>query len=943
MKLPDRKNPQFKSIREFEMIKQVGSGAFSEVHLAVEIASQKKFAIKVINFRELSRSNWLNVQRELIIHQDLDHPHIVKQIDYFSENKILYMVLELCPNKTLFTMINSVGKLSEPDIRKYFKQTCLAIDYLHDKLIVMRDIKPENILLDSENSLKICDFGWAARHTDKDYLRAKAGTYSYMSPEALQAQPQSTKSDIWSLGILLYELVYNKEPYQTEDAYEQLKAIKASPPKFDDSISADMKDLILLCCQIDETKRPSAKEILRHKFLSGSDNGFSSRRATDRSASTTNEKTFESKFSTDFRQNFQLPLRVSNQNNSIQENNSAKLELPSKQGPDFSSTSSRSESSNIGNFTNRSGVATGSSDFRMTNFAQPHSVSRVTHNHFTGNTTAFSKEPSINQTTQNEESLFTIQISKESPSQIASSRTEYYSSARSVSESVKMGTGRPQQRFQIDSYQEKNESAKSKNNAPDFKGVPFGSSPQQKEEDKFSKPESYNAFSNKPITIHDLSEAAKREKNMIGNDRSQGEVNLYKHFSQQEEQPASKIHQPKYSLPRDTALSNTFTPTSKKIGSTTQFKLSSDPVVNSNEPRLTNTSSLPALFLDSKPRGEMCEKNSSNYDLNIYNSQRQNKQTSFHQEESAGPKRYQIDSDIGQMHRQTSQSNLKPASQSNNADFERANSSESMRLHSTPAKLEADSSAQKQRFVLQNSVQKEDSDLKELDKNKEVPQDAEEVFHNSTNLSTPKINQSGKLLGFNQPRSATKNFYVGSNPFETQTFSSSIAPEQPLGRLEISSGRIGQFETTKQFRSFEENPRVRFPMSALQEGDSKKGLKKQPSSNPEGSESLILYSNSKNSKDDRRPLVLDLYARHNNTRPTDSHKVNTQVSMTIPFQSSSSANISTKLKLDNQSLPNSSFQKEEVETLKVDIAAVARPQISDGRTRSESRKISFKL
>lgn len=941
MKLPDRKNPQFKSIREFEMIKQIGSGAFSEVHLAVEIASQKKFAIKVINFRELSRSNWLNVQRELIIHQDLDHPHIVKQVDYFSENKVLYMVLEYCPNKTLFRMINSVGKLSESDIRKYFKQTCMAIDYLHDKLIVMRDIKPENILLDAENSVKLCDFGWAARHTDKDYLRAKAGTYSYMSPEALQAQHQCTKSDIWSLGILLYEMVYNKEPYQTEDAYEQLKAIKASPPKFDESISQDIKDLILLCCQVDEDRRPTVKEILRDKFLSGSDNGFSSRRATDRSSSTTNERTFESKLSSDFRQNIQMPSRISNQNNSIPEAFSAKLELPLKPGPDLSSTShSRSESSNIGNISNRSAAATGSSDFRLAQFGQPHPVTRVTHSQFTANAAAFSKEPSNNEKTPNEIPRFAIPISREPPTQVFSSRTDHSSSARSVSESVKFGAGRSQQRFRIDSYQENYEPAQSKNETSEFKGAPFGSSSfRQKEEDASpSNPNSYNAFSIKPMGVNDFSEAAKGDQKRLEGNRSQEGINLYKHFGQQEEQPASKIHQPKYSLPRHIGSSNSFTTSSTRIGNTTQFKLSSDPVSNSSEHQHTSTSNRPAHFSDQISHGEAGEKHAANYDLNIYNTQRQNTQTSFHQEEPSGPKRFQIDNDMGQSHRDTSQSHPKPVSRSNLADFDRESSSESMRLNSTAAKLEAESSSQKQRFVLRNSIQKEDSNLQGLDTNKEVPQVAEKVFENSSPLNNPIIGQNSKLLGYNQPKSAKSSFYVGSNSFETPTYSSLIAPEQPSRRQETSSSHLGQFETSRQFRSFEENPKARFPMSALQEADSKKDPSQQPSSHTEGQDSLILYNNSRSSKSGRRPLVLDLYARHNNSRVADSRQGNTQVSMTIPFQSSSSTNISTKLKLDNDALP-----REKVETSKTNVAAAARPETSDGRTRSESRKISFKL
>ena len=84
---------------------------------------------------------------------------------------------------------------------------------MHNKGFIMRDLKPENLLLDSKMNIKLCDFGWAAHMNDEEYRKLKSGTYAYMSPESLKGELQGKQSDIWSLGILLYELNYKKEPF----------------------------------------------------------------------------------------------------------------------------------------------------------------------------------------------------------------------------------------------------------------------------------------------------------------------------------------------------------------------------------------------------------------------------------------------------------------------------------------------------------------------------------------------------------------------------------------------------------------------------------------------------------------------------------------------------------------------------------------------------------
>lgn len=101
-----------------------------------------------------------------------------------------------------------------------------AIEYIHSQEFVLRDLKPENVLIDNKTKLiKICDFGWASSINDKEWLKEKAGTFVYMSPESLRSEIQGFESDTWALGILLYELFYNKEPFEGKTGEKVMEKI----------------------------------------------------------------------------------------------------------------------------------------------------------------------------------------------------------------------------------------------------------------------------------------------------------------------------------------------------------------------------------------------------------------------------------------------------------------------------------------------------------------------------------------------------------------------------------------------------------------------------------------------------------------------------------------------------------------------------------------------
>ena len=131
----------------------------------------------------------------------------------------------------------------------------------------MRDLKPENLLLDNDWNIKLCDLGWAARVDDAEYCTVKAGTYAYMSPESLRGKRQAEKSDIWSLGILLYELTYNKEPFNGQSCSEQLSKIRNTILDFQSPINPEAQSLILALLKENEADRPSMDDIFRSRYV----------------------------------------------------------------------------------------------------------------------------------------------------------------------------------------------------------------------------------------------------------------------------------------------------------------------------------------------------------------------------------------------------------------------------------------------------------------------------------------------------------------------------------------------------------------------------------------------------------------------------------------------------------------------------------------------------
>uniref|UniRef100_A0A8C9P5A1 non-specific serine/threonine protein kinase n=1 Tax=Spermophilus dauricus TaxID=99837 RepID=A0A8C9P5A1_SPEDA len=254
---------------KFDMIKIIGEGAFGKAYLAKEKLDSKHCVIKEINFAKVKlRSS----KKEVILLAKMKHPNIVTFFSSFQENSKLFIVMEYCDGGDLAKRIlRQRGVLfSEDQILGWFVQISLGLKHIHDRKILHRDIKSQNIFL-SKNGMvaKLGDFGIArVLNNSMELARTCVGTPYYLSPEICQSKPYNNKTDIWSLGCVLYELCTLKHPFEGSNLHQLvLKICEAHFAPISPRFSRDLRSLIPQLFKVSPQDRPSINSILKRPFL----------------------------------------------------------------------------------------------------------------------------------------------------------------------------------------------------------------------------------------------------------------------------------------------------------------------------------------------------------------------------------------------------------------------------------------------------------------------------------------------------------------------------------------------------------------------------------------------------------------------------------------------------------------------------------------------------
>ena len=262
----------FIPVVEFNSPKIIGIGSYGKVYLYRNITDKKLYAIKHLDKMILCKSihTIKRIYDEINIQSRIHHQNIVRLLNVKENDKSIYLIMEYANTGSLFKYIRDKQCLSEEESFKFFSQIINAIYFLHKNDFIHRDIKPENILIFDNKVCKLCDFGCCVELNGKQ-RSTYCGTTEYMSPEIVNKMEYSKEIDIWSLGILLYEMIHGYSPFNPNNEYyntkEVIDKIKIHDLHFDINISKECKDLICHLLDKNAKNRYKIEDIFNSDFI----------------------------------------------------------------------------------------------------------------------------------------------------------------------------------------------------------------------------------------------------------------------------------------------------------------------------------------------------------------------------------------------------------------------------------------------------------------------------------------------------------------------------------------------------------------------------------------------------------------------------------------------------------------------------------------------------
>ena len=256
-------------ISDFEKEKEIGKGGFGLVWKVIHKKTQKVYCIKVIQKSGIIEQKLVDqMNREIEIMYILNNPHCLRLKNHFEDDNNFYLVMPLAVKGQLYRVLRKFRKFDERTAAQILRETIHALQYLHSfkPPIIHRDIKPENLLLNEGGRVLLADFGWS-NFSDGGVRKTFCGTPEYIAPEMLLKKGHDTRVDIWSVGILMFELLAGYSPFvakNNQDLYQNIRRLKIQWPK---DMPPLAKNLIGKILKLNPLDRPTLQEILDHQWF----------------------------------------------------------------------------------------------------------------------------------------------------------------------------------------------------------------------------------------------------------------------------------------------------------------------------------------------------------------------------------------------------------------------------------------------------------------------------------------------------------------------------------------------------------------------------------------------------------------------------------------------------------------------------------------------------
>uniref|UniRef100_A0A8C6V0A5 non-specific serine/threonine protein kinase n=1 Tax=Neogobius melanostomus TaxID=47308 RepID=A0A8C6V0A5_9GOBI len=250
-------------IGNYRLLKTIGKGNFAKVKLARHVLTGREVAVKIIDKTQLNPTSLQKVSLHL-----LHNTSVVKLFEVIETEKTLYLVMEYASGGEVFDYLVAHGRMKEKEARAKFRQIVSAVQYCHQRRIVHRDLKAENLLLDADMNIKIADFGFSNEFTVGSKLDTFCGSPPYAAPELFQGKKyDGPEVDVWSLGVILYTLVSGSLPFDGQNLKELRERVLRGKYRIPFYMSTDCENLLKKLLVLNPVKRGSLEQIMKDHWM----------------------------------------------------------------------------------------------------------------------------------------------------------------------------------------------------------------------------------------------------------------------------------------------------------------------------------------------------------------------------------------------------------------------------------------------------------------------------------------------------------------------------------------------------------------------------------------------------------------------------------------------------------------------------------------------------